>query len=63
MATNTKLIDEYPRLVLPTLAMALGRNGDRKAMFLQQVYFLIQNAKQPIVCGFQAYFQSSPETW
>lgn len=33
----TKLIDEYPLLVLPTLAVVLGLN---EAIFLQQVHFL-----------------------
>jgi hypothetical protein len=39
---NYKLIDEYPLLVLPTLACALGLN---EAIVVQQIHFWLQNPK------------------
>lgn len=48
------LINEYPLQMLPSLAVALNgendnggnRNGDRKALFIQQVHYWMQKAKQ-----------------
>lgn len=40
--SNNKLIDEYPLILLPSLAVILGLN---EALVLQQVHFLLQHTK------------------
>jgi hypothetical protein len=54
MTLSKLLIEEYPLIMLPSLAIALNstskkggnRNGDRKALFLQQVHYWTSKAEQ-----------------
>jgi hypothetical protein len=62
-AYQSVLLDDYPILVLPSLACAIG---DRQAMFVQQVHYWLVNKHrmgQPLVFEGREWVYNTQEDW
>lgn len=60
MRKNNLLIDEYPLLVLPSLAVAIGLN---EAIALQQIHYWINNPKGGVHINGERWVYNTYEDW